>query len=205
MSLNRQHWDTVYRDKPAEKLSWRQAAPGPSLAALDRIGASPANSLIDIGGGQSNLVDALLARDWSDLTVLDIADVALAATRIRLGDQAKSVQWIVADVTKWRPQRKYDLWHDRAVFHFLLTLDERDAYRAALRGGLQPGGHAVFATFAPDGPERCSGLPVHRYAAAELAAEFGGEMKLDHEWREEHMTPAGSVQAFTWAVLRRSG
>jgi len=206
MTAERQdHWDKVYTDKQPEAVSWYQPAPDQSLQALDRFGAQPDQSLIDIGGGASTLVDALLARGWRDLTVLDIAAPALAAAQARLGAAAAAVQWDVADITEWQPSRRYDIWHDRAVFHFLTQPDQRAAYVRALATGLTPGGMAIIATFAPDGPEKCSGLVVERYDADKLAQTLGPGFTLAASWRAEHLTPWGASQAFTWSVLRSRG
>lgn len=197
------HWQKVYEDKAPEAVSWYQAEPAPSLAALERIGADPSLSLIDIGGGASSLVDALLDGGWRDITVVDIAASALAAARVRLGVRADQVRWLTADITAWTPDRAYDIWHDRAVFHFLAAERDRTAYRRALEAGTRPGGHVVIATFAPDGPEMCSGLPVMRYDAKALAAELGGDFALLDHWREAHVTPWGASQSFQWCVFRR--
>lgn len=199
-----EHWRKVYTEKQPDEVSWYQATPAPSLDALDRVGAGPEQSLIDIGGGASTLVDALLDRGWRDVTVLDIAAPALAAAQKRLGQRATVVTWAVADVTTWRPERRHDIWHDRAVFHFLTAPEQRAAYLGALEAGLATGGHAIIATFALDGPEKCSGLPVERYDAAKLAATLGPRFRLVEEWREEHLTPWGSPQAFTWCAFRRA-
>jgi 2-polyprenyl-3-methyl-5-hydroxy-6-metoxy-1,4-benzoquinol methylase len=198
------HWTKVYDQKLASEVSWYQREPTPSLRALDRLGAGPSSALIDIGGGASNLVDALLRRGWSDVTVLDIAASALAAAKARLGSGAEKVRWEVADITEWHPSRCYDVWHDRAVFHFLTTPEQREAYRRALLGGLAAGGLMIMATFALDGPERCSGLPVQRYDPSSLAHELGEAFRLLDEWREEHVTPWGTRQAFNWCAFRRS-
>jgi 2-polyprenyl-3-methyl-5-hydroxy-6-metoxy-1,4-benzoquinol methylase len=203
MATERQaHWTKVYEDKAPSDVSWYQAEPAPSLRALERLGLPPSSSLVDVGGGASTMVDALLSRGWTDVTVLDIAPSALDAARARLGSKAARVQWQVADVTDWHPTRRYDVWHDRAVFHFLTGPEQREAYRRALSAGLSPGGILVMATFALDGPERCSGLPVERYDADKLAGELGPSLKLLESWREEHSTPWGAAQAFTWCVFR---
>lgn len=172
------------------------------MEALNRFGATAASLFIDIGGGASNRVDALLSRGWQDVTVLDVAEAALEATKQRLGQKAAKVQWQVADITNWQPSRRYDVWHDRAVFHFLTEPKQRQAYRKALRAGLAQGGLVIIATFAPDGPEKCSGLPVQRYDPASLASELGDEFQLIEGWREEHLTPSGSLQSFNWCAFR---
>src|SRR5262249_10995206 len=151
-----------------------------------------------IGGGASVLVDALLAAGFLDVSILDIAAPALDAAKTRLGPRARDVRWIVADILSWTPTRAYDVWHDRAGFHFPPDEDSRAIYRAVLEKALKPGGTAILATFAEDGPEKCSGLPVQRWSASGLAAELGADFELMQHFREEHVTPWGSVQAFTW-------
>jgi trans-aconitate methyltransferase len=203
MGVKREHWDEVYRRKAADSVSWYQPTPEPSLQALDELQLPAGASLIDVGGGASSLADRLIERGWSDLTVLDIAAPALDVAKARLGDEAIRVAWVVADVTEWRPSRHYDVWHDRAVFHFLAEPAQRLAYRHALEAGTAPGSVLIIATFAPDGPERCSGLPVQRYDATALAAEFSPAFALARDWREEHTTPGGGRQSFQWCVFRR--
>ncbi|MFF0918406.1 class I SAM-dependent methyltransferase [Rhizobium leguminosarum] len=199
----REHWDEVYRTKSADSVSWYQPTPGPSLRALDELQLPATASLIDVGGGASSLVDRLVERGWSDLTVLDIAAPALEVAKARLREEAARIAWVVADVTSWQPDRHYDVWHDRAVFHFLTEPEQRLAYRRALETGTAPGSVVIIATFAPDGPERCSGLPVQRYDAVALATEFSSTFALQRDWREEHATPAGGRQSFQWCVFRR--
>lgn len=203
MDAKREHWEEVYRTKAADSVSWYQPTPSPSLRALEELQLPATTSLIDVGGGTSSLVDRLVERGWSDLTVLDIAAPALEVARARLRDKAAGIAWVVADVTAWQPGRHYDVWHDRAVFHFLTEPAQRLAYRRALEAGTAPGGVVMIATFAPDGPERCSGLPVQRYDAVGLAGEFSSAFALERDWREDHITPRGSRQSFQWCVLRR--
>lgn len=199
----RKHWDQVYKQKASTAVSWYQPTPKPSLLALARAGGLPTSSFIDVGGGASNLVDALIAQGWQDLTVLDIAAPALDAAKARLGPVAGKVKWVTADVTKWTPARAFDLWHDRAVFHFLTEPNQRQAYLRALVQGTAKGSRVIIATFALDGPDKCSGLPVERYDAAGLADQLGAIFQLVEDWREEHVTPWGATQSFTWAVFRR--
>ena len=199
----RDHWQAVYQRKRPEEVSWYQATPAPSLAALDRLGATQAMSLVDIGGGASMLVDALLERGWRDLTVLDIAEPALAASRARLGEMGAEVRWQVADIRDWRPGRRFDVWHDRAVFHFLTDEPDRDGYKRALAEGTSTGSLVLIATFAPDGPAQCSGLPVRRYDAAAMAAELGAGFTLLADWPETHLTPWGDRQSFQWCAFAR--
>ncbi|WP_064712696.1 class I SAM-dependent methyltransferase [Rhizobium bangladeshense] len=202
-ATQQEHWDEVYRTKAADSVSWYQPTPEPSLRALGELHLPVTAALIDVGGGASSLVDRLVERGWSDLAVLDIAAPALDVAKARLPGDATRIAWLVTDVTKWRPERRYDVWHDRAVFHFLTEPEQRLAYRRALETGTAPGSAVIIATFATDGPERCSGLPVQRYDAAALAAEFGSAFSLEREWREEHMTPGGGRQSFQWCVFRR--
>ena len=199
------HWAQVYEAKAPTTVSWYQETPEQSLRALDRFEATACSSLIDVGGGASSLVDALIEQGWQDLTVLDIAAPALAASKARLGAMAEKVRWEVADITIWRPRRKYDVWHDRAVFHFLTEPEQREAYRSALSRGVADGGLVITATFALDGPEKCSGLPVQRYDPVSLAAEIGDRFQLIDGWPEEHVTPWGARQSFNWCAFRRIG
>lgn len=195
------HWQTVYQTKEEDEVSWFQERPAVSLDLIGRSGFGPEAGLIDVGGGASRLIDHLLAAGWRDLTVLDVAKAALDRSRERLGEQAKQVSWVAADITRWQPERRYDLWHDRAVFHFLTDPADRAAYRAVLARALRPGGQAIIGTFAADGPERCSGLPVCRYDAAALAAEFGPSFRLEEALTHEHATPSGKVQKFQFVRL----
>lgn len=199
----RSHWERLYARQPPEAVSWYQAEPALSLALIDATGAGRHTALVDVGGGASRLVDCLLARGWLDVTVLDIALTALEAAQCRLGEQAPAATWTVADVRDYRPERPFDLWHDRAVFHFLTEPADREAYLRSLQAALRPGGHAIIATFGPDGPQRCSGLPVVRYDATTLTDTLGAGFRLLEERAEEHVTPAGASQAFRYFLLRR--
>ena len=194
------HWNAVYDGRPARSLSWFQAEPSTSLQLL-RAAAPPPASVVDVGAGESPLADHLLAGGWTDVTLLDVSDAALAATRSRLA--GAPVAYVVADLLTWRPPRQYDAWHDRAVFHFLVDAADRTGYVDRAVQAVAPGGALVVGAFAADGPSQCSGLPTARYDAAELAAEFAPTFRLERDEREEHVTPAGVVQPFTWVVLRR--
>ena len=197
------HWDDVYRTKPADAVSWYQPFPEPSIKALVEMAVAPTASLVDVGGGASTLVDVLLRRDWSDLTVLDISAAALEVTKGRLGEDGERVHWIAANIANWTPSRSYDVWHDRAVFHFLTDDKQRQAYRRALLAGTHSGSLVIMATFAPEGPERCSGLPVRRYDEQTLGGELGPDFRLLRHWNEDHCTPGGASQAFNWCVFER--
>lgn len=197
-------WESVYTTKGENEVSWFQQSPTPSLDLI-MMQAEPTSAIIDIGGGASRLVDHLLERGLEDVTVLDLSAAALAADKVRLGARAERVNWIVADVTSWEPARAYDIWHDRAAFHFLTEASDRAAYISRIERGLKIGGHAIIATFAPDGPEKCSGLPVARYDSASLAQTLGAAFRLIHTQRHEHATPWGARQAFQFSILRREG
>lgn len=200
----RSHWEHVYETKAPDALSWYQPSPVRSLALLDEIGVTAETRLIDVGGGDSTLVDALLARGLRRITVLDVSAAALERARARLGACADEVTWAQADITTATlPEAAFDVWHDRAVFHFLIAAADRARYVAAMERALRPGGWGVFATFALDGPERCSGLDVVRYAPEELAATLGASFELVRSDREVHGTPWGAEQPFTYVVVRR--
>lgn len=199
------HWDAVYTARPDSELSWFAAQPALSLSMLDALAVTPEQAVLDVGAGASRLVDVLIDRSFTDVSVLDISEAGLDAARKRLGETS-SVHWVNADVLGWSPTRRYELWHDRAVFHFLTAEADRDRYRAVLGGALAPGGAVVLATFAADGPTHCSGLPVQGYSAAELVEALGPGFDVVAHRREEHRTPAGVVQPFTWLAARlRSG
>jgi SAM-dependent methyltransferase len=199
------HWENVYTTKRENEVSWFQQSPAPSLELIVRAGAVSNSAIIDIGGGASRLVDKLVEQGFEDVTVLDLSGAALAAARRRLGTGAERVNWIVADATTWEPVKPYDIWHDRAAFHFLTEASDRAAYVARLGRGLKIGGHAIIATFALDGPEKCSGLPVARYDSASLGQTLGTMFKLIHTQRHEHATPWYSRQIFQFSIFRREG
>jgi trans-aconitate methyltransferase len=196
------HWENVYTHKGEQEVSWFQETPAPSLDLLAHIGATRTSAIIDIGGGASRLVDSLIAQGYTDVSVLDISAAALATARARVGDKADRVKWIVADVTTWEPVETYDVWHDRATFHFLTSPADQTAYVVRLRRALRHGGHAIIATFAPDGPEKCSGLPVVRHSAQSLGAILGGEFVLVDHRGHEHATPWGAVQKFQFSTFK---
>lgn len=196
-----QHWDGVYAGTAADEVSWFQPRPETSLRLVASV-SGPTDSVLDVGAGASTLADELLGRGWRDVTVLDVSAEALALASSRRADREPSATLVVADLLEWVPERTYDLWHDRAVLHFLTRDDDRARYVLTAAGAVRPGGHLVVGTFADDGPTTCSGLPTARYSAAGLAAVFGGAFEPVHAEREEHQAPSGAVQAFTWVVLR---
>ena len=199
----RTHWDGVYARKRADEVSWFQRAPTVSLAWIRNLSLPPEGPIVDVGGGASRLVDHLLGDGHDAITVLDISEEALATTRARLGADAGHVTWLVQDAASWRPAQTYRVWHDRAVFHFLTDAERRQGYLNALTAGVATGGRFIVATFAPDGPETCSGLPVQRYDGDDLAALLGPNWRLVETAREDHTTPGGRVQPFTWCHFQR--
>ncbi len=202
--LGRQvHWQKIYKERREHRVSWFEEQPTISLDLIHAVGAKSDSAIIDIGGGASRLVDALVDRGFRDITVLDLSESGASIARERLGEHTAMVKWIVADVTQWRPSRQYDLWHDRATFHFLTEAADQNAYVEHLITALRPGGHAIIGTFAIDGPERCSGLPVVRYDAAALSAALGRTFALIETRRHEHKTPAGVIQRFQFSVFKR--
>lgn len=204
------HWQDVHENRAVDSTSWFQHRAEPSLSLIQHYCAVPDAAIVDVGAGASTLVDGLIAAGYRDLTVMDIAPAALAATRQRLGQHmsaaASTVDWQIGDVTShdWPPHR-FALWHDRAVFHFLVEATDRHAYVERMHEALVPGGHIIMATFANDGPERCSGLAVRRYDQQTLAAELGSRFIPVAAQRESHVTPAGRTQAFVYAVFRKGG
>jgi trans-aconitate methyltransferase len=201
--MPRDHWNHVYESKTPETVSWYQPRPALSLALIAASGVRKDAGIIDVGAGASTLVDCLLDQGYSSLAVLDWSGTALAHGRARLGDRAAAVQWHEADVTRFEPPRRYGLWHDRAVFHFLTQESDRRAYIATLKRALEADGHVVIATFAPDGPAKCSGLDVMRHDEAKLRRELGEEFELRETRRETHLTPWQSEQRFVYARFRR--
>lgn len=198
------HWQTVYLSKPVDSVSWYRPHLDVSLALLEKAGMTPSSRVLDVGGGASTLVDDLLDRGVSDITVLDLSEQALTVSRDRLGPRAASVRWIAADLLgEVLPEGGFDLWHDRAVLHFLVDPNDTNRYAEQAQHALRPGGHAVIGGFAPDGPERCSGLVVARRSEAEIIALFGDGFTLIDQHHERHRTPGGTEQSFLWSVLRR--
>lgn len=194
-------WDAAYAQSGIEGVSWYQPVPAVSLELIEALGVPRTAAVIDVGGGASHLADNLVRRGFSDVTVLDIAGSALDASRQRIGAHA-NVSFVQADLLAWRPSRRYDLWHDRAVYHFLVTDEDRETYARTLRKALIPGGAVILATFAADGPATCSGLPVRRYSIDDLGEILGGTFDRLQARREEHITPRGSIQPFTWVAGR---
>ena len=198
------HWENVYTTKGEKEVSWFQDNPAPSLEMIAATGLSVDAAIIDIGSGASRLVDDLLARKFRNVTVLDLSGAALLAAKERLGAAGSDVRWVIADVTNWETTETYDLWHDRAAFHFLTEAEDRAAYLSRLMSALKPGGYCIIATFALDGPERCSGLAIVRYDAESLSRTLGDQFSLLKTQRHSHMTPWGSEQRFQFSLLQRA-
>ena len=200
----KQHWENVYQQKQPTEVSWFQTHPEYSLNLIQSVGIAQDQAIIDVGGGASYLVDKLLAADYQDVTVLDIAAAALDHAQTRLGNRAAQVTWLESDITTFEPPKQYALWHDRAVFHFLINSEDRLRYLVSLQRALPVGAHAVIATFAPDGPEQCSNLPVERYDAEKLHNIVGHAFKLKQTLSEAHITPANKIQHFLYFLLQRT-
>ena len=201
-AASEEHWDGVYASRRADEVGWFEATPATSMRLIKTV-LDGQGSVLDVGAGTSSLVDCMVAEPWSDVTVLDVSERALEAVRERLGRQSPRATVIHADLLEWEPGRTFDVWHDRAVFHFLTSPESRSRYVRSAEIAIPPGGAVIVATFAPDGPAQCSGLPVCRYDAAGLTTEFGVGFDLLHSERVEHVTPGGVTQPYTWVVFRR--
>jgi ubiquinone/menaquinone biosynthesis C-methylase UbiE len=200
---SKEHWERVYRTKPATDVSWFQEHAEQSLRLIQQTGVPNTGWIIDVGGGASTLVDDLLHEGYGSVTVLDLSAAALSAAKARLGERAHAVAWLEGDVVRHLlPEHAYDIWHDRAVFHFLTNEADRQSYVAQVLRALKPQGHVIVATFAEDGPTQCSGLPVMRYSPTELHGQFGQSFSLLKQEREEHHTPFGTTQKFIYCYCR---
>jgi SAM-dependent methyltransferase len=201
---SKNHWEDVYRSKAPGAVSWYRAHLDVSLTLIVEVVSDQNAAIIDVGGGESTLVDDLLQRGYRNLTVLDVSGVALDAAKQRLGPIARQVTWVESDITLVDlPEHRYDVWHDRAVFHFLMDPSQRHAYIHVLMRTLRSNGHVVIATYGPQGPNRCSGLDVRRYDAQQLSDEFGAGFELVTSTLEDHHTPAGSSQQFLYCCFRK--
>jgi len=197
------HWERIYRTKAPEAVSWYRSHLETSLALIERAVDRTSASIIDVGGGESTLVDDLLARGYENITILDISQTAIDATQKRLGSVAEQVRWLVADITQVELESStYDVWHDRAVFHFLTEPEQRMAYIRQVVRAVKPGGHVIVSTFGPEGPTKCSGLEVVRYDAESLHDEFGARFRLEESFKELHQTPFGTTQQFLYCYCR---
>jgi SAM-dependent methyltransferase len=196
-------WQTIHRTRDAASFAWYQATPTISIELIQSFGTGLAAPLIDVGGGSSLLVDQLLDAGYTDLTVLDISEEALAVAKKRSSVSVGAVEWIVADITEYSFARTYEIWHDRAAFHFLTDLDSQQRYVDQMHTHLRIGGIAIIATFAPDGPEQCSGLPVQRYSEDTLSESLGSQFRPLRFEREAHTTPQGRIQHFLYGCYQR--
>lgn len=202
---SKEHWENIYSTKATDAVSWFQEHAEYSLRLIRGTGVPLSASIIDVGGGASRLIDDLLVGGYSNITVLDLSAAAFAAAKARIGPASGTVEWVEADVTNVTlPIHGYDVWHDRAVFHFLTSQEQRQAYVAAVVRAVKPGGHVIVATFAEDGPTQCSGLPVMRYSATKLHAQFGEPFALVRHEKEAHHTPFGTVQQFVYCYCRKA-
>jgi SAM-dependent methyltransferase len=198
-------WEQIYAEKDPTRVDWYQAHPEYSLSLIGETGVGTDAGIIDVGGGASTLVDNLLGAGYRNVTVLDIARTAIEQGRVRLGGLAGKVVWLEGDITTFAPDRQYDVWHDRAVFHYLTEAEDRARYLTVLDRTLKPDGHAIIATFSENGPNQCSGLEVVRYSPESLSNELAPHLHLVETLVEEHHTPAGGIQQFVYCRFRRSG
>jgi|SRR5579859_5413692 len=197
------HWEKIYREKSPEALSWYRAHLEASLRLIEQAAPQRDDSIIDVGGGESTLVDDLLAHEYRNITVLDLSQTAIDVTKGRLGRAAERVRWVVGDITKADlAPAAYDVWHDRAVFHFLMSVEQRVSYVRQVGRAVKAGGHVLVSTFGPEGPTKCSGLEVVRYDAEALHAEFGVRFRLLDSFKELHHTPFGTTQQFLYCLCR---
>jgi 2-polyprenyl-3-methyl-5-hydroxy-6-metoxy-1,4-benzoquinol methylase len=204
MSAQKQHWEDVYTTKAPTAVSWYRQHLESSLALIERMSAVHSVAIIDVGGGESTLVDDLISRGYSDISVLDISETAIEATKRRLGPVAGQVKWLVGDLCEIvLPPSRYDIWHDRAVFHFLTLHEQRAAYVAKAAASVNKNGHLIISTFGPEGPTRCSGLDTARYDATALQSEFGSQFRLTDSQIDWHTTPEGGRQQFLCCVFVR--
>ena len=197
------HWEKIYSENAPTAVSWYRPHLEKSLTVIEQVASDRSASIIDVGGGESTLVDDLLTRGYQNITVLDISQTAIGENRKRLGQVAENVQWLAADITKVELQPSvYDVWHDRAVFHFLTSPDDRVAYVRQVARAVRHGGHVIVSTFGPEGPTKCSGLDVVRYDAESLHKEFGANFRLLGSFKELHNTPFGTTQQFLYCYCR---
>lgn len=198
------HWNKIYHDKTAVQLSWTEAVPATSLAFIESFALGPDARILDVGGGESRLADCLLDRGFRNITVLDISAEALRHAQERLGDRAALVQWVVADIADYTPEHPFDVWHDRATFHFLTTQLEVRRYLSGARAAVRAGGYVVIGSFSHSGPEKCSGLPVRQYNEPELTLELKNGFNKIRCITEDHRTPWDAVQEFLFCSFRRA-
>lgn len=200
---HKSHWETIYTEKQPNEVSWTQNIPSLSLQLIGKTNKTKSVQLIDVGGGESNLVDHLLTIGYENISVLDISQNALNRCKQRLGEKGKNIDWIVTDITKFHSSKKYDLWHDRAVFHFLTDPDSIAAYKKNLLNVLKDDGELIIGTFSNDGPKKCSGLEIKQYTEETLTKTFSPEFLPIEFQREDHHTPFGTVQNFVFGRFKK--
>ena len=201
----KEHWENIYTTKQPAEVSWYKPHLDPSLKIISKLGLDPKSAVIDIGAGASTLADDLLKQEFQDISVLDISSKALEISKKRLGKEANKITWLEADITSAvLPKKHYDLWHDRAVFHFLTDVNDRRKYAEVLRSSLKDGGHLVMATFNLNGPLKCSGLDIVRYSPETLLKELGKGFKLVESFDEAHQTPFNTVQNFVYCCFKKT-
>jgi SAM-dependent methyltransferase len=196
------HWERIYLHRDSGELSWHESSPRTSMELVEEAELPRTAAIIDVGGGASQLAAELLGAGYTDITVADISPAGLACAKADLGGASERIAWVEADVRSHDFGRSFDLWHDRAAFHFMVDPENRDGYLGSLRKALRPGGHLILATFGPDAPDTCSGLPVERYSAARLADVLGGDFELLSSRLRDHRTPSGRRQQFLYAHMR---
>lgn len=201
----KRHWETIYQTKQSDEVSWTQAIPATSLAFIKQARLPKSARIIDIGGGDSTLVDFLLDEGYQRISVLDISEAALNRAKQRLGERADQVEWIVSDITAYAPVQPFDFWHDRAAFHFLTTVEQISRYLATARSGVTPNGYVTIGTFSENGPDKCSGLPVRRYDEETLTTELTRGFRKIRCVTEDHITPFQTSQNFLFCSFQRSG
>lgn len=197
----KEHWDNIYSKKQMTEVSWYQKVPATSLKLIEQSKVGKNSKLIDVGGGDSYLVDFLLEKCYSDVSVLDISKNAIEKSKIRLGDKGKNVSFVVSDITEFKTEDKFDLWHDRAVFHFLNEKPQIEKYVELVSQSIKKGGHLIVATFSENGPDKCSGIPISKYSIADLSALFLDGFSLENSFQEIHETPFETEQEFTFVHL----
>jgi SAM-dependent methyltransferase len=205
MKDQKHHWETIYKNKQPDEVSWYEETPETSLEIINGFPLQKDAAIIDIGGGDSLLIDHLLDLGFTNITVLDISGNAIERAKIRLGSRSQLVHWIVSDILNFKTYQKFDLWHDRAAFHFLTDLHDQKRYLIKVRQFLKPGGYLVMSTFAKDGPEKCSGLPVQQYSEDTLSGLFSSYFDKIRCFAKEHLTPFTTVQKFIFCSFKKKG
>ena len=199
----KEHWDSIYSTKKINEVSWYQKVPETSLQLIRNASISKKSKIIDIGGGDSLLVDNLIEEGYSDLSVLDISSKAIEKTQNRLGDKASDINFIASDITKFDSNTEFDIWHDRAVFHFLTEKTQIDKYKSLVRNVITPGGHLIIGTFSENGPNKCSGIAITKYSIQELSDLFSDSFTVENSFQESHSTPFNTKQEFSFVHLKR--